>query len=96
MAQGRSAKQGLLVRIVAAAVGGYVVAMATAICLSYGLPMRRADAVLTGVLASFVVYIAAVLWAFAARNTAHAWLGIAVPAVVAGGMAWAIGWFGAL
>jgi hypothetical protein len=78
-------------RIVAAVVGGYAAAGAVGAFLAPLLPMARADAVLTMTLASFAVYAAAILWAFAARSARLAWLGLLVPIVVCGGLAWLIG-----
>lgn len=60
-------------RIIAATIGGYVLAAAVSACLSYVLPMPRADAALTGLLISFVIYVAVVMWVFAARSLKRLW-----------------------
>lgn len=75
-------------RSVAAVFAGYGLATASGICLALFLPMSRSEAVLTGVMVSFLVYLCAVLWAFACRTALQAWLGIGVPALVLGGLAW--------
>jgi hypothetical protein len=64
-------------RIIAAALGGYVLAAAVSACLSYVLPhalsMPRADAALTGLLISFVIYAAVVMWVFGTRSLQRLW-----------------------
>jgi hypothetical protein len=44
--------------------------------------MGRADAVMASTLFSFTVYTCAVLWVFAARSAARAWLGLLLPAAM--------------
>lgn len=66
----------IIQRIVAAALGGYVLAAAISACLSYllpGLSMSRADATLVGFLISFLIYVAVVIWVFAARSLSRLW-----------------------
>ena len=55
-------------RLTAAVVVGYALAVSVSACLSLVLPMARADGVLTGLLASFIVYAAAVIWAFSVKS----------------------------
>lgn len=74
----------LISRIIAATLGGYGLAVVTAIGLAGVLPMGRADAVMTGHLTSFGFYLLAVLWAFSTRTAMQAWTGIAVWTVVFG------------
>lgn len=69
---------GVAVRAVAAIFGGYAVSGMAAAVLALYLPIGRAEAALTGTMASFVVYTCAVLWVFAARSAARAWLGLVV------------------
>ncbi|PWE41605.1 DUF3649 domain-containing protein [Pseudomonas prosekii] len=71
-------------RVLAAVVGGYVVAALASVSLSLWLPMARAEAVVTGMMTSFLAYLVAVLWCFACRNAWQAWLGMLVPSVVLG------------
>ncbi|WP_409171290.1 DUF3649 domain-containing protein [Variovorax sp. H27-G14] len=83
----RSVRWGVLSRCVAAAVGGYALATtlsaAIAALVAAGLgAMARADAVLVAMQLSFVVYVGAVMWAFAARSAARAWLGLGLPALL--------------
>lgn len=86
-------KLGILLRVVAAIGGGYALAALAATAAALALPMQRADAVLTGMLASFAVYCGAVIWVFAARDALRAWLGILLPAALLAGIAFlAQGW----
>lgn len=67
-------------RAVAAIGGGYALGALAAAALSLWLPGPPAEAVLTGTLASFLVFACAALWAFAARTAWRAWVGLAAPA----------------
>lgn len=71
-------------RALAAIGGGYVVGALAAAVLALWLPLSRVEATLTGTLASFVVYVCAVMWVFAARSAWRAWLGLALPAALLG------------
>jgi hypothetical protein len=73
---------GVASRAVAAILGGYALTATASGLLALTLPMQRADAVLTATLLSFILYVCAALWAFAADSALRAWLGIAVPAAV--------------
>lgn len=70
----------LVSRIVAALLGGYALA-AVASVAAVSLPMPTPDAVLTGMLASFLIYAGAVVWVFAVRSAWRAWAGLAVAAM---------------
>jgi hypothetical protein len=69
-------------RTAAAACGGYALAAVLSICLSFVLPGPRADAVLTGLLVSFAIYTAVVIWAFAVRSVSRMWIGIGAVTLV--------------
>jgi hypothetical protein len=71
-------------RIVAAAVGGYVLAALASICLAWSLPLGRPEAVVSSMMLAFVVYLVVVLWCFACRSAWRAWAGIALPGLVLG------------
>lgn len=77
-------------RIALAVFGGYGLAGLFTAALALALPMGRADAASTATLLSFAVYAAAVLWTFGARRFAIAALGLLLPAVVLGGLVWAL------
>ena len=70
----------LLSRIVAAIFGGYALAALTSVA-AVALPMSRPEAVLTGLLLSFLVYALAVIWVFAVRSARRAWAGLLVAAL---------------
>ncbi|SPB13745.1 PepSY-associated TM helix protein [Caballeronia novacaledonica] len=80
----------LVSRIVAAIAGGYALA-ALASVAALALPVSQPQAVLTGMLASFVVYTCAVIWVFAVRSARRAWTGlviVAVPLLLASWSVW--------
>ena len=82
-------------RCVAAVLGGYALANALSvtvvaiIAVSFN-GMARSDAVLIAMPLSFVVYTGAVMWAFAARSACTAWVGLGLPALLAGLVSWAL------
>ncbi|MDR5800383.1 DUF3649 domain-containing protein [Caballeronia sp. LZ001] len=86
----RIARVGPLVsRIVCAMFGGYALAALTSVA-ALALPMSKPQAVLTGMLASFVVYVCAVIWVFAVRSATRAWFGfliVSIPLLIA---AWSV------
>ena len=69
----------VLSRCLAAIFGSYALAAASTVFLSLALPMPRAEAVYLASLLSFVFFVVAVLWVFAARNAWRAWVGVVVP-----------------
>jgi len=81
---------GVASRALAAIVGGYGVAAlsaaALALCLPAAFGMARSEAVMTGTLASFIVFALAVMWVFAARTAWRAWSGLVIAAVVPGSL----------
>jgi len=81
-------------RVLAAVVGGYVVAALASVSLSLWLPMARAEAVVTGMMTSFLAYLVAVLWCFACRSAWQAWLGMVVPSLVLGAISALAYWMG--
>ncbi|MGC1330468.1 MULTISPECIES: DUF3649 domain-containing protein [unclassified Pseudomonas] len=72
---------GVCSRIVAAALGGYVLASLLGISLAALVPMARAEAMVSGMMLSFLAYVVAVLWCFACRSAGRAWLGMMVPSL---------------
>lgn len=81
----------LLGRVAAAVLGGYALAAAVAVYLAALLPAGRAEAVIGGMQASFVVYTAAVIWAFSPVSLLRVWVGLLLPALALGGWGWAAG-----
>ena len=74
-------------RAAAAVFGGYALATVTAIGLAGILPMSQGDAVMTGLLSSFLFYCLAAIWAFSTRSALKAWIGILAWTAVLGGIA---------
>lgn len=70
----------LVSRIVAALFGGYVLAALCSVA-ALALPIDGRQAVFTGMLASFLLYAAAVVWVFAVRSAWRAWIGLIVIAL---------------
>lgn len=67
----------LVGRILAASLGGYALAFGFTAFFSVYLPLSRPDRVVTASLLCFAVWVAAVIYAFAARSALYAWLFIA-------------------
>lgn len=90
----RFARVGPLVsRIVCAIFGGYALAALTSVA-TLALPISKPQSVLTGMLASFIVYVCAVIWVFAVRSATRAWTGcvvVAVPLLLAAWSVWSGG-----
>lgn len=70
----------LVSRIVAAMFGGYALAALVSVAVLV-LPISKSQAVLAGMLSSFLVYAAAVIWVFAASTALRAWTGLLVVAI---------------
>ncbi|MET0849121.1 MAG: DUF3649 domain-containing protein [Pseudomonas sp.] len=81
-------------RVLAAVLGGYIVAALASVSLSLWLPMARAEAVVTGMMASFLVYLVAVLWCFACRSAWQAWFGLIVPSLALAALSGLAYWMG--
>jgi hypothetical protein len=80
----------LISRIAAALFGGYALAALTSVA-TLALPMDKPQALLTGMLLSFLVYACAVIWVFAVRSATRAWAGlliVAVPLLLASWSVW--------
>jgi hypothetical protein len=81
-------------RVLAAVLGGYVITALASVCLTLWVPMARAEAVVTGMMSSFVVYLLAVIWCFACRTAWRAWFGLTVPSLVLAAFAGLAYWMG--
>lgn len=62
-------------RVAAAVLGGYGLAALTSLA-ALALPLPATEAVLAGMLASFLVWTGAVIWIFAASSAWRAWAGL--------------------
>jgi hypothetical protein len=69
-------------RSLAALLGGYLLASMASVCIALLAPLPRVDAVLTGMMLSFVFYLLAFIWCFACRSAWRAWLGVLLPSLV--------------
>ncbi|EJM86295.1 DUF3649 domain-containing protein [Pseudomonas sp. GM60] len=81
-------------RVLAAVLGGYIVAALASVSLTLWVPMARADAVVTGMMTSFLAYLGAVIWCFACRSAWRAWLGLIVPSPVLAAVSGLAYWMG--
>ncbi|MBZ9785214.1 DUF3649 domain-containing protein [Pseudomonas sp. REP124] len=81
-------------RVLAAVLGGYVITALSSVCLTLWVPMARAEAVVTGMMSSFLVYLLAVIWCFACRTAWRAWFGLMVPALILAAAAGLTYWMG--
>ncbi|WP_223413688.1 MULTISPECIES: DUF3649 domain-containing protein [unclassified Pseudomonas] len=81
-------------RVLAAVLGGYIVAALASVSLTLLVPMARADAVVTGMMTSFLAYLGAVIWCFACRSAWRAWLGLIVPSLVLAAISGLAYWMG--
>ncbi|MDD1014996.1 MULTISPECIES: DUF3649 domain-containing protein [Pseudomonas] len=71
-------------RSLAAVFGGYLLAAMASVCITLLLPVPRAEAVISGMMLSFLFYLVAFLWCFACRSAWQAWLGVLLPSLVLG------------
>jgi hypothetical protein len=79
----------LISRIVAALFGGYALAALSSVAV-LALPLSKPQAVLTGMLASFLIYAGAVIWVFAVRSALKAWAGLLIAAAPLLPLAWSV------
>jgi hypothetical protein len=77
----------LFARIAGAVGGGYALG-ALASVAALALPMSAPQAVITGMLASFVFYAGVVIWMFLARSARRAWAGLLLAALPLALAAW--------
>lgn len=75
-------------RAIAGILGGYALAafFTTTVALLARAP--REEAALLGAVPSFLVFAAAIVWAFVARTAARAWAGIGLPLLVLATLTW--------
>ncbi|QEI07121.1 DUF3649 domain-containing protein [Pigmentiphaga aceris] len=83
------ARAPLVSRIIAAIFGGYGLASLAAVALT-ALPGHPSEAVLIGMMLSFVVYTCAVIWVFAARSAWRAWAGLLITAAPLALIVWTL------
>ncbi|MDH0746208.1 DUF3649 domain-containing protein [Pseudomonas sp. GD03842] len=71
-------------RVVAALIGGYLLAALASVCMAQFLPLPRAEAAVLSMTLSFLVYLPAVLWCFACRTAWRAWYGLIMLSAILG------------
>lgn len=81
-------------RVLAAVFGGYGVTALASVCLTLWVPMARAEAVVTGMISSFLVYLLAVIWCFACRTAWRAWFGLILSSLLLAALAGLAYWMG--
>lgn len=64
-------------RVLLAVLGGYAFTYAATAALARLLPLARFDAAVVATLLSFVIYLAFILWVFAARSLRRVLVGVA-------------------
>lgn len=69
-------------RVLAAALGGYLVAALFSVCLAQWLPFTRAESVVLAMTVSFLAWLLVALWCFACRSAWQAWFGVLTPAAL--------------
>lgn len=72
-----------LSRLIAAVGGGYALAALSSIA-TLALPVAKPQAVLIGMLSSFLVYVLAIIWVYAAQSARNAWRGLWFVALLLG------------
>ncbi len=80
---------GLVSRVVAAVAGGYALGALVSIACAVLLPLARSEAVIIGMMLSFLAYAGVVLWVFAARDAWRAWAGVLLPGLLLMLVSWA-------
>jgi len=82
----------VLSRTLAATAGGYVLAAAgSMLCaqvMVLWLGVARTSAVTGATMLAFIIHLIAVLWVFGCASARRAWLGVGIPALVVGILAW--------
>lgn len=86
VSQTRKAWPDIAARVVLAILGGYAFTYAATAALARLLPLDRVDALVTASLPAFAIYLAVILWAFAAASIRRlvAGLSSALPLAVIG------------
>lgn len=67
---------GVASRCLAAGLGGYALASAAGSFIAFLMPGTPAHMAVGGMMVGFIVYVLAVIWAFACSSALKAWLGL--------------------
>lgn len=79
---------GVASRVVVALGGGYALTALSGMVLGLCLPLPREEAVMAASMPGFLIFAAAVVWAFCARSAWLAWVGIGGPALILAAAVW--------
>ncbi|WP_295471583.1 DUF3649 domain-containing protein [uncultured Pseudomonas sp.] len=77
-------------RFIVASLGGYLFASLFSVCVSQWLPLPRGEAVMAGMMLSFLAYLGVFIGCFACRTAWRAWTGVALGCAVLA-VVWAAG-----
>ena len=69
-------------RVIAAIIGGYVLSNLLSILLSYILPGSPSDGVMTGMVISFAVYGAVIIWVYSVKSLQQVWRNLLITSAV--------------
>ena len=72
----------VLSRLIAAIIGGYILSNLLSVSLSYMLPGSPADGVMTGMVVSFAVYAAVVVWVYSVKSLLQVWQNLLITSAV--------------
>lgn len=84
----RSNRWAVASRAAAGILGGYGLAALFSVIAAVASRAPREDAVLIGTTPAFLIFVAALVWAFAAKTAWRAWLGVLAPAALLGTAYW--------
>jgi hypothetical protein len=71
-------------RCLLAIFGAYLLAALASVVFALALPLPRTDAVMAAMMLSFIIYLLAAIWAFAAATLTRAFAGLLLPAGILG------------
>jgi len=95
LAQPLLRKRDVISRVCSAIFGGYAATVALGVLLARLLPLSKVGATVTAILSTALLYLCAILWAFAARSPLRAWVVLGFVALGAGTLSWGlIAWGG--
>lgn len=75
-------------RVLAAAVGGYVLTSLLVIVLALIWPIPQAQAVFAATMLSFLMYTVIIMWVFSVGQLRTVWLGMLAAIAIAGLLTW--------
>ncbi|MEM1436343.1 MAG: hypothetical protein AAGG11_19990 [Pseudomonadota bacterium] len=88
--KGRYSRWYVTGRTIAAVLLGYLFASTSGLVIALVMPADRITGVLTGTIATFLLWGAAIMWAFAVEQTRTVLLGLGCAIGLTGALAWAL------